>query len=289
MHYSVRHRTTYRYPEGVSSSRHLVHLMPRETTRQLRHAFELSVSPAPARHETQTDVFGNATALLAFDEPYAQLQLVAESDVEVDPAPFYDMATSEPWERVRAQFDNPGAELREAVPFLFDTSLVSAPPQIVAYARQSFPAGRPLLEAALELTARIHADIRYDTTVTDAATQVEQVFELRAGVCQDLAHAGIAALRAMGLAARYVSGYRRTLPPPGSERIMGADESHAWFSVWAPPFGWVDLDPTSNVVVSDEHVTVAWGRDYRDVAPVHGVATGGSEHKLIVGVDVIPR
>jgi transglutaminase-like putative cysteine protease len=227
--------------------------------------------------------------LLAFEEPYAQLQLVAESDVEVEPAPFYDAARSEPWERVRAQLETPNEEQREIVQFLFDTSLVTAPPQIVAYARESFPAGRPLLDAALELTARIHADIRYDTTATDAATPVEEVFDLHAGVCQDLAHAGIAALRAMGLAARYVSGYRRTLPPPGRERIVGADQSHAWFSVWAPPFGWVDLDPTSNVVVGDEHVTVAWGRDYRDVAPVHGVSTGGRDHKLIVGVDVIPR
>jgi transglutaminase-like putative cysteine protease len=289
VHYSVRHQTTYRYPEGVSSSRHLVHLMPRETARQLRRTFELTVSPAPARHETLTDVFGNATDLLAFDEPYAQLQLVSESDVEVEPAPIYDATTSEPWERVRAQLETPNEELRAVVQFLFDTSLVNASPQIVEYARASFPAGRPLLAAALDLNARIHADIRYDTTATDAATPVEEVFELRAGVCQDLAHAGIAALRAMGLAARYVSGYRRTLPPPGSERIVGADQSHAWFSVWAPPFGWVDLDPTSNVVVGDEHVTVAWGRDYRDVAPVHGVVTGGREHKLIVGVDVIPR
>lgn len=288
MRYEVRHRTRYRYPEGVSSSRHLLHLMPRATERQRRSSFELSIAPAPARRAQRTDVFGNAVDWLAFDEPYAQLELVAESTVEVEAAPLYDAAASEPWERVRAQLETPARGAYDAVQFIFDTALVTAPPQIVAYARASFPPGRPVLEAGLDLCARIHADIRYDTAATDAATPVEQVFELRAGVCQDLAHAAIAALRAMGLAARYVSGYRRTTPPPGSERLVGADESHAWFSIWAPPFGWVDLDPTSNVVAGEEHVTVGWGRDYRDVAPVHGVVTGGSEHELFVGVDVIP-
>jgi transglutaminase-like putative cysteine protease len=136
--------------------------------------------------------------------------------------------------------------------------------------------------------ARIHMDFRYDTTVTDAYTAVDQVFEIRAGVCQDLAHVGIAALRALGLPARYVSGYLLTRPPPGRERMIGADASHAWFAVWAPPFGWVDLDPTNDMIPGDGHITVAWGRDYGDVAPINGIVTGGGEHLIEVGVDVLP-
>ena len=135
---------------------------------------------------------------------------------------------------------------------------------------------------------RVHADFRYDTTVTDASTPIDRVFEIRAGVCQDLAHVGIASLRALGLPARYVSGYLLTQPPPGRPRLLGADASHAWFSVYAPPFGWVDLDPTNNLLPGDEHITLAWGRDYADVAPINGIVTGGGDHVIEVGVDVLP-
>jgi transglutaminase-like putative cysteine protease len=133
----------------------------------------------------------------------------------------------------------------------------------------------------------VHADFAYDKEATDTRTTVERVFELRAGVCQDLAHAGLAAVRSMGLAARYVSGYLLTQPAPGHERLLGADASHAWFAVWIPPFGWVDFDPTNDMLPSTEHITVAWGRDYGDVAPIHGIITGGSEHEVEVGVDVL--
>jgi transglutaminase-like putative cysteine protease len=152
----------------------------------------------------------------------------------------------------------------------------------------SFPPHRPILAGAVELMNRIHKDFRYDTTVTDVTTPVDRVFEIRAGVCQDLAHVGIAAMRAVGLPARYVSGYLLTAPPPGKPRLLGADASHAWFSVWAPPFGWVDLDPTNNLLVGESHVTASWGRDYGDVAPVAGIILGGHDHVVEVGVDVIP-
>jgi transglutaminase-like putative cysteine protease len=159
---------------------------------------------------------------------------------------------------------------------------------IAGYAAQSFPPGRPVLAGALELMHRIHKDFRYDTTVTDVTTPVDRVFEIRAGVCQDLAHVGIAAMRSLGLPARYVSGYLLTRPPPGKPRLLGADASHAWFSVWAPPFGWVDLDPTNDLIVGESHVTSSWGRDYGDVAPVAGIILGGHDHVVDVGVDVIP-
>ncbi len=153
---------------------------------------------------------------------------------------------------------------------------------------RAFPKDRPLLAGAIDLMARIHRDFRYDTTVTDASTTVDRVFEIRAGVCQDLAHVGIACLRSLGLAARYVSGYLLTQPPPDRPRLLGADASHAWFSVWAPPFGWVDLDPTNNLLPGESHVTVGWGRDYSDVAPINGVVTGGADHAVEVSVDVLP-
>ena len=158
----------------------------------------------------------------------------------------------------------------------------------MAYARASFPRGRPLLACVLDLNSRIHADFTFDKEATDTRTTVKRAFELRAGVCQDLAHVGLATVRSMGLAARYVSGYLLTHPPPGRERLIGADASHAWFSVWIPPFGWVDFDPTNDMLPSDEHITVAWGRDYGDVAPIHGIITGGSEHEVEVAVDVMP-
>jgi transglutaminase-like putative cysteine protease len=174
------------------------------------------------------------------------------------------------------------------VQYTFDTPLTATDAEVVAYARTSFTRGAPLLAAVLDLNTRIYTDFKFDKEATDTRTTVKDAFKLRAGVCQDLAHVGIACVRAMGLAARYVSGYLLTHPPAGQARMIGADASHAWFAVWIPPFGWIDFDPTNNMLPSTEHITVAWGRDYSDVAPVHGIITGGSEHEVDVAVDVIP-
>ena len=190
---------------------------------------------------------------------------------------------------MRESFDAAlGTDAYEAVQFTFDTPLTATDETVVAYARGSFPPGRPLLACLIELNSRIHADFTFDPEATDTRTTVKDAFELRAGVCQDLAHVGIACIRSMGLAARYVSGYLLTHPPPGRERLIGADASHAWFSAWVPPYGWVDFDPTNDMLPSDQHITVAWGRDYGDVTPIHGILTGGSEQDVEVAVDVIP-
>jgi transglutaminase-like putative cysteine protease len=286
--YVVRHRTTYEYRQDVVYSRLVAHLAPRSTPRQKPLAFDVRVEPVPAQHGERSDFFGNRTDWFVIERPHERLDVVAESQVAVGPAPATDPQAAPAWETVRRACEtaaDPGA--LEAMQYVFDTPLTAPNGDVVDYARASFSHGRSLLACALELNSRIYADFTYDKDATDTSTPVERVFELRAGVCQDLAHAGIAAVRAMGLPARYVSGYLLTHAPPGRERLVGADASHAWFAVWIPPFGWVDFDPTNDVVPSDEHITVAWGRDYGDVAPVHGIITGGSEHEVDVAVDVV--
>ena len=289
MEYRVRHRTTYRYQQDVSYSCHLTHLHLRETP--LQHVFNSAVTldPVPASREQRPDYFGNLCEWFTLDQPHTLLEVLAESRVRVNPPPDRDASLSESWEAVRGLLEDAAdAESRDAVQFIFDSPLTAFTSDVAAYAIQSFPPGQKLLTGALELMNRIHADFRYDTSVTDATTPVDRVFEIRAGVCQDLAHVGIAALRSLGLPARYVSGYLLTQPPPGMPRMLGADASHAWFSVWTPPLGWIDLDPTNNVLVGEGHVTLAYGRDYGDVSPLNGIILGGHDHVIEVGVDVIP-
>jgi transglutaminase-like putative cysteine protease len=289
MEYLVRHRTVYRYLQDVSYSCHLAHLHLRETPNQHVLVGTVSLKPEPTSLDRRIDFFGNLCEWFALDQPHTLLEVLAESRVRVDPPPARDEALSESWESVRLRLEEAGdEEARDAVQFIFDSPLTAFNSDVAAYAVKSFPPGQSLLAGARDLMQRIHADFRYDTTVTDAATPVDRVFEIRAGVCQDLAHVGIAAMRSLGLPARYVSGYLLTRPPPGMPRLLGADASHAWFSVWAPPLGWVDLDPTNNVEVGEGHVTLAYGRDYGDVSPLNGIILGGHDHVIEVGVDVIP-
>lgn len=289
MEYFVRHRTTYRYLQEVSHSWHLAHLRLRPTPQQEVEDSRISLNLDAASRAERPDYFGNPCEWFSIDQPHSLLEVLAESRVRVNAPPPRASRDSLTHEAVRALMETPSVdEARDAVQFLFDSPLVKFESDIAGYATVSFPPNRPLLAGAIELMNRIHRDFRYDTTVTDATTPVDRVFEIRAGVCQDLAHIGIAAMRSIGLPARYVSGYLLTQPPPGQPRLLGADASHAWFSVWAPPFGWVDLDPTNNVLVGESHVTASWGRDYGDVAPVAGIILGGHDHVVDVGVDVLP-
>jgi transglutaminase-like putative cysteine protease len=223
----------------------------------------------------------------SLEEEHQSLKVTSLSDVEVfqvePPAP----ALTPAWDQVPGLLGRDASRAGlDARAYTFESPYVSTPPELVDYARASFTPGRPVLDAARELTTRIFSDFRYEPGATSIATPVAQVFADRRGVCQDFAHLEIAMLRGLGLSARYVSGYLRTRPPPGAERLVGADASHAWLSVYCPGFGYVDLDPTNGTLPSHEHVTVAWGRDFDDVSPLRGVILGGGSHTLAVSVDV---
>jgi transglutaminase-like putative cysteine protease len=243
----------------------------------------------PFHAATHIDFFGNTVTSFTLPESHSRLSVEATSELEVHaltPPPFTE---SPAWETVRDTVaGDHSQEGLEAYQFVFDSIRVSAKPELAAYARASFPPGRPLLEAVIDLADRIHHDFRFDAKATEVTTPVETFFEKRRGVCQDFSHLQIACMRSLGLPARYVSGYLRTRPPAGRPRLVGSDASHAWCSAWCPGFGWVDFDPTNNCVPSDGHITLAWGRDYSDVSPIRGVLLGGAKHTLKVGVDVMP-
>jgi transglutaminase-like putative cysteine protease len=287
MHYAVTHQTNYTYHGEVSVSHHLVRVTPRALPHQQVLHSVLEVEPAPAARRDRTDSFGNSVTLLIVEGVHRQLRVVARSRVEVIPQPSPPASATLAWERVRDRFRSGGGPDWPVMEFALDSPMIRARPEYAEYAASSFWADRPLLEAVLDLTGRLHRDLTFDPHATTVATPVEAVFRDRRGVCQDFAHLAIACLRSIGLPARYVSGYLETVPPPGQERLLGADASHAWLSVYLPDHGWVDVDPTNNLLPADQHITVAWGRDYTDVSPIRGVVLGSGGHSLEVGVDMI--
>jgi transglutaminase-like putative cysteine protease len=286
--YRVTHNTVYSYNRPVSLCHNLAHLKPRDYSRQHCLSSELQVTPSPTVADDQVDYFGNAATFFTVQEPHQKLTIRSVSLVEVSPFTLPDPAGTPARDSVRRHLEiSRDAESVEAYQYVFDSPYIRCSPELAEYARPSFPVRRPLLEAVLDLTRRIHADFRYDTWATTVATPILEVLEIRRGVCQDFAHLQIGCLRSCGLAARYVSGYLLTYPAAGQERLQGADASHAWVSVYCPGFGWIDMDPTNNLAPSDEHIVLAWGRDYDDVSPVKGVNLGGGRHWVSVGVDVV--
>jgi transglutaminase-like putative cysteine protease len=287
MIYRINHRTEYLYNEPVSLCQNLARLTPRNTLWQTCELSKLQIEPTPAGVTPWTDYFGNQATSFAVQEPHRQLVVTAAHLVAVNPFVPPGPLSSPAWEAVRDQL--PGDRSPhglEAYQFVFDSPFVQASPWAADYAAGSFTPGRPLLDAVLDLTHRIHTDFRYDPTATTMATPLEEVFSKRRGVCQDFAHLQIACLRSLGLGSRYVSGYLRTNTPPGRPRLIGADASHAWLSVWCPGVGWVDVDPTNDQIPTTRHIVLAWGRDYDDVSPIKGVILGGGQHHVVVGVDV---
>ncbi len=289
----VQHRTRYEYATRVELAAHMVHLRPRDLPWQLVTGFELRASPAPDRVSWGVDHFGNSVAWLFLDRAHDSLEILTESTVEVSPPPsqagWIRLSETPAWERVAMLAQRPDAAC-EVAEFAFGSAMAPADPEARAFAAPSFPPARPVRLAVLDLMARIGREFRFQAGVTTVSTPVARVLQLRAGVCQDFAHLMIAGLRSLGLPARYVSGYVQTRPPPGQERLRGADQSHAWVSCWlGPAHGWLDLDPTNNLEVRDEHVWLGWGRDYADVSPVRGMLLGGGRHTLKVSVDIEPE
>lgn len=291
MTYRVVHRTRYEYESEVSASYGETHLHPRNVRGQQTYASTLTIDPFPEHYRERRDYFGNRAAHFTVLDPHCELTVTATSVVEVqNRRSILPVVGETTWEQARDLLvSEVGPEVVDARQFRLVSPNVPASPSATAYAAPSFTPGRPLVEALADLSTRLHTDFEFAPGVTTVSTPVEEVLSKRAGVCQDFAHLTIAALRGLGLAARYVSGYLETVPPPGARRLVGADVSHAWVAVFVPQVGWVDLDPTNDQFVNDRYVTVAWGRDYADVPPLKGVIYTESESQSMeVTVDVVP-
>lgn len=296
MRYRVSHVTRYDYADPVNLAGHMVHLEPRALAHQTVLSSRLTAHPRPSRVVARTDHYGNAASWMFLDLPHQQFEVTLDAVVEVAfPAPCEPEATP-PWEQVVAQVRpgsdprgdcKPGGTAWAASEFTLASPLAPLDPQARAYALESFPPGRPILAGLIELNGRIRRDFAFRPGATTVSTPVAKVMSQRAGVCQDFSHLMVSGLRGLGLPARYVSGYLRTRPPPGGVKRRGADASHAWVGAWlGDRDGWVDLDPTNDLVVQTEHVVLGFGRDYADVSPVRGVILGGGDHRVSVAVDL---
>lgn len=282
--YSVRHRTTYSYEEPVSLGHNHGYFEPRELPHQKCLSHYLVVDPEPASLTRHRDYFGNRATFFTVGQRHRELLVVTRFEVAIEPISPPPPESTMAWERARRELRRP--QHLGAYQFAFESTFGRREQTLEHYARQSFTPGRPLLAAAVDLNRRIYQDFTFDARATQVATPVMELFARRRGVCQDFAHLLISCLRSLDLASRYVSGYIQTHPPPGQPRLEGADASHAWVSLFCPGHGWVDLDPTNDLLPRDQHITLAWGRDYEDVSPLRGVVLGGGEQSVTVGVDV---
>jgi transglutaminase-like putative cysteine protease len=284
--YRVVHTTTYAYAALVEQSYNEAHLRPRQTDHQLCIEHSLDIDPAPSTRFESVDPFGNSVATFVVQGGFERMSVTATSEVRVSSPP--PPPAGPPWESVRTLLEiDRQTSARDARRCRAPSRLIPTSNSLADYARGSFEAGRPLVESVMDLTARIYREFHYEPGFTSISTPLHEVLEQRRGVCQDFAHLMIGCIRSLGLAARYVSGYIETFPPPGQERLVGADASHAWASVYLPGWGWVDVDPTNDQFVAESYITTAWGRDYWDVSPLRGsVEGGGGSHHLDVAVDV---
>ncbi|WP_053116782.1 transglutaminase family protein [Pseudomonas sp. P1.31] len=291
-HYQILHDTCYHYDSPVSLAQQLAHLWPRECTWQRCTEQKLLISPEPTARRDELDVFGNPLTRLAFERPHDELQVNARLTVEVLARPVLDFKQSPAWEQTRDALTYSSlplsAEILEACRYRFQSPYVHLKRSFVEFSQSCFAPGQPLMLGVQALMQKIFSEFTFDAEATQVATPLVEVLERRRGVCQDFAHLMLACVRSRGLAARYVSGYLLTQPPPGQPRLIGADASHAWVSVFCPVLGWVDFDPTNNVQPALEHITLAWGRDFSDVSPLRGVILGGGNHDPEVRVTVMP-
>lgn len=283
----IVHRTTYNYAEPASTSHHEARVTPRQTDVQRTITHDLDIFPEPQSRRGRLDFFGNRVTYFGLAEPHRKLEVTATSLIETLPPELPQFDRTPAWETVaeRLRVDL-RRDVLQAAQMRFSSPHVPTLPELHEYAKLDFVPGQTLLAATSALMHRIRTEYTYDPSATDLSTPLATVITTRRGVCQDFAHVMVGCLRSLGLAARYVSGYLRTHPPPGQPRLIGADASHAWVSVWVPELGWVDFDPTNDLCPGEEHVTVAFGRDFSDVTPLRGVILGGGQHQLDVSVDV---
>ena len=290
MIYDLRHVTTYTYEAPVASALCALRLSPRESREQHVIDSGIDVSPDPVTRQARRDFFGNVVTTLRIEELHRELRVTSLARIEVarEPQPHVELTPA--WEDVRRDaIIVRTLDGRSPAHYIFPSRLAPLYGPATDYAAESFTPGRPTLAAAVELMARIRADFRYDPKATLISTPLSQAFDQRGGVCQDFAHIMISALRGLGLPAAYVSGYIRTIPPAGQPRLEGADASHAWVRVWCGPnAGWLGLDPTNAIQVNDDHIEIAVGRDYSDVAPLDGIILISGKQRLKVSVDVKP-
>lgn len=286
--YDVRQTTTCAYASPVAHARHVLRLTPINRNGQRVHVAALQIAPEPKHRREGQDFFGNRLTWVEIEEPHRLLTVKLAARVTVDAAAEPAPLTTPPWETVREQaFATSDVGPLSPAHFLFPSRMVSLDPEIRDYTRESFPADRPVLDAAVELMKRLKSDIAYEIGATTVTTTPPMSFALRRGVCQDFAHIMISGLRGIGLPAVYVSGYLRSAPRTDATRLQGADAMHAWVLVWCgSEVGWIGLDPTNAIVASDEHVVLAIGRDYTDVAPMDGVVVGSGEQRIDVAVSV---
>jgi len=287
--YTVDHETRYAYRVPVSQSWQLAHLTPRELPWQQVLAHELRIEPAADERRDELDAFGNGVTHFAVHGPHPLLRVRMLARVRVAERPDAGAVESPAWELVRdAVRHAPSSDGLTPARMCEPSALVPWSEAARAYATPSFAAGRGWLDAVTDLMHRIHADFEFEPGATTVTTQVDEVLELRSGVCQDFAHVMLACLRGRGLPARYVSGYLLTEPPPGRPRLLGADASHAWVAAYSPSHGWVEFDPTNDRLADQRYITLAWGADFADAVPLRGVLLGGRGQRMAVEVSVIP-
>jgi transglutaminase-like putative cysteine protease len=288
--YQVRHLTTYLYEKPVTFARCALRLTPWQGADQALLDSRLTITPHPNRLDEHIGQFGEHVVTATLETPHRSLKILARSHVEVTrPRPVGPLGGA-PWEAVReAAFASISLDIASPVHFLYPTAMTGLQPSITAFVAESFTPGRPVLEAAFDVACRIKSQFAYDPKSTEVSTPAIEAFTARHGVCQDFAHIMISGLRGLGLPAAYVSGYLRTYPAPGKPRLEGADATHAWVALWCgEATGWVGFDPTNALVVAEDHIVLAKGRDYADVAPIGGVVLGPGDQVITVAVDVIP-
>ncbi|MFN9850109.1 MAG: transglutaminase N-terminal domain-containing protein [Alphaproteobacteria bacterium] len=291
MIYGLRHRTTYDYGNSVSFARCVLRLTPRSSPTQTVLESSVRVTPRPSLRQERTGPFGAEMVTVLVDRSHDTLVIEARSRIRVHTPPPPNATSTLPWETVRAQaFEDRNLAADGPAAYLYPTNRTPLVPRITDYARASLTPERPIVAAVSELMTRVYNDFRYDPGATEVSTPVWQAFDARHGVCQDFAQIMISGLRGLGLPTAYVSGYLRTIPPEGRPRLEGADATHAWISVWCgAEAGWIGFDPTNDILAADDHIVLANGRDYADVAPIDGVILAAGAQTLTVEVDVVPE